>query len=209
MEDLSEIILGICSDTHSQAFPEWPSGSITAVLHAGDVYDAPSLIDDEDDPRTRSWIESIKVPVLAVRGNHDFRDPGGFFKVAEDITGRLHRLGPRLWVAGVGFAAQRYYDLPGESDLAPQCSDLARRATRDVMPKDKLILVTHYPPKLPELPCDDVPAEWTFHCVAELIKQLRPTLVVQGHVHEWFGRQWRSGDSRIISPGAQSRILAL
>ena len=165
MEESREILLGICSDTHGEALPLWNGAKLDAVLHAGDVYDAPTLIEDDNDPIPRQSVESVGVPVLAVRGNHDFRDPARFFQAADDLSGQLRMLLPGLWIAGIGFAPERHYDLPGESDLESQCRNLSRRARREVTQGEKLILLTHYPPKLPELPCDEVPENWTYRCV--------------------------------------------
>ncbi len=80
-------MLGCCSDTHGSSLPRWGEPGIAAVLHAGDVYDAPTLIEDDDDPAARHWAASAGVPVFAVRGNHDYLDPGGFFRAAQDLTG--------------------------------------------------------------------------------------------------------------------------
>lgn len=209
MENPPDNVLGICSDTHGSALPQWNSQQLAAVLHAGDIYDAPSVIEDDDDPAPRQWVESVGVPVFAVRGNHDYRDPGRFFHAADDISGRLRKVFPGLWVAGIGFAPKRYYDLPGESDLEPQCRDLSRQALRQVVRGEKLILLTHYPPKLPELPCGEVSEGWTYRCVADLVDELQPIAVVQGHVHEWFGRQWRRGNLLIVSPGPRAGILSV
>ena len=96
-----------------------------------------------------------------------------------------------------------------ESDLEPQCSDLARMARREMMPQDTLILITHYPPKLPELPCDEVPENWTFHCVAELVARLQPQVIIQGHVHEWFGRRWRRDKTLIFSASPNPDTLVI
>ena len=209
MEKSQDILLGICADTHSAPLPHWTGIEIAAVLHGGDIYDAPSLIEDDDDPIPRQWVESVGVPVLAVRGNHDHQDPGHFFQVADDLSGRLRKLLPGLWVAGIGFAPERYYDLPGETDLEAQCRDLSRQIRRQVMRGETLILLSHYPPKFSELPCEQVPANWTFRCVAQLVEELEPLAIVQGHVHEWIGRQWRRKNVLIVSPGPQVQVLRI
>jgi Icc-related predicted phosphoesterase len=205
MEAARDIVLGICSDTHGGALPRWQGMGISAALHAGDVYDAPSAMEDDRFPT--QWAESLGVPVLAVRGNHDNQDHGRFFRVADDITGRLRKLLPGLWVAGIGFGPKLHFDLPGESDLQPQCNDLVRIARREVMPGESLILLTHYPPNLGELPCEEVPKHGTYRCVADLVEELRPIAVVQGHVHQWFGRQWRWEGMLIVSPGPQGEHI--
>jgi len=204
--------LGICSDTHGD-MPRWEGVALDAVLFAGDVYDAYRHKEAEDCRYLRQWVEARGVPVLAVRGNHDGRDLGGFFQPAEDISGRLYRLGPELWVAGVGWAGKRYDELPGERDLEPQYWDLLRTARRQIRPGERVVLLTHYAPDLPELP--DLPAgearaDWMYHCVADLVEKLHPIAIVQGHIHRWFGRQWRRADgSLIVSPGPVGGVLSI
>src|SRR5207244_1508540 len=95
----------------------------------------------------------------------------------------------RLFVAGIGWAGGRYFETPGEADLAPICDSLARLARRWVMPGDCLILLTHYPALLPELfPWPHRTEGFMFACVRRRIEELGPVAVVQGHVHEMFGR---------------------
>jgi len=212
MAGSEKLKLGICSDTHGD-MPRWDAVTLDAVLFAGDVYDAYRHKAEDDCRYLRQWVEARGVPVLAVRGNHDFGDLGGFFRAAEDISGRLYRLRAGLWVAGVGFASKHHYDLPGQSDLEPQCRDLLRSARRQIMPGERVILLTHYSPDLPDLP--DLPAgearaDWMYRCVADLVEKLHPIAIVQGHVHRWFGRQWRRADgSLIVSPGPIGGVLSI
>ena len=209
MTDTSNILLGCCSDTHGGISPTWHGLSIAGVLHAGDVYDAPTVVPDEDDPIPREWALSAGVPVLAVKGNHDYVDPGKFFRSVNDITGRLHQLDCGLWIGGIGMAPRHFYNVPGDAELEPLCLALSRQIRRSLGPGQKWILLTHYPPKLPELPCDEVPASWTCRCIADLVREHRPAAVVQGHLHEWFGRQWMSGGTLIVSPGPSGGILSV
>ncbi len=206
----TEILLGICSDTHGDQLPQWPGRKLNAVLHAGDIYDAGAVQYGEYYVKPRPWAAALSVQVLAVRGNHDFRDPDGFFKVAEDISGRLYRLADGLWIAGVGFAPEWYCDTPGESDLEPQCHNINRMANRQVMPGEPIILLTHYPPRLAELPCDEASMGCTYQCIADLADRLLPVAIVIGHQHDWFGRQWRRQDGTlIVSPGPRGGLLTI
>jgi Icc-related predicted phosphoesterase len=173
------LAFGICSDTHGDAMPDWGHQPLAAVLHGGDVYDA----DDEFEAISPPRVAPPRIPILAVRGNHDCEDPLGFFTAADDITGGLRLLAGGLWVAGIGFAPTYYYDLPGETDIAPQCQQLLRMARRQVMPGERIILLTHYPPALDVLP----PDRWTYACIAKLVDELQPLAVIQGHVHQWAG----------------------
>lgn len=214
MSDLTTgMKLGIFSDTHGDKVPHWDGLALDAVLFAGDAYDCIRPKEGANSAHLRRLVESCRAPVLAVRGNHDYHDMGGFFQAAEDISGRLYRLWPGLWVAGVGFASKHHYDLPGETDIQPQCRILVRMAQRQVMSGERVILLTHYSPNLPDLP--DLPAgearaDWMYHCLADLVETLHPIAIVQGHVHRWFGRQWRRTDgSLIVSPGPVGGILSI
>lgn len=209
MASMEPIDVGICSDTHGGVLPRWDDRGLVAVLHGGDVYHAPRL-PAADDAQLRLWSQSIGAPVLAVRGNHDHHDPSGFFRTARDLSGSIHQLAPGLWVAGIGWAAPLYFDLPGEHEIALQCGGLMRQIRREVGLHDRLLLLTHYPPRLPELPIESVPHEWCYDCVANLVEEVRPIAVVQGHIHEWFGRQWRRDDGTLlVSPGPTGGILSV
>ncbi|NNM86454.1 MAG: hypothetical protein HKL96_11955 [Phycisphaerales bacterium] len=204
------ITLGICSDTHGEQMPQWPGRKLNAVLHGGDIYHAPALAHGDNYANPRSWAAALGMPVLAVRGNHDYRDPDRFFQVAEDISGSVRNMARGLWVAGVGFAPEWYCDMPGERDLEPQCRSLLRMASRLVMPGQRVILLTHYPPKLPELPCDKLSAGCAYECVADLMEELRPIAIVFGHMHEWFGLRWRRANGTLlVNPGPRGGLLTI
>lgn len=186
-----------CSDTHGEVPPVLDDANATAWLHAGDVADGPSAVEDESDPlddplraAAARWYTTRPVPVFVVRGNHDVTDDLGAFAAATDVTGRVSRLADGLWVAGVGWGGERYFELPLESDLRAACDDVERMARRLVMPRDRVVLLTHYPPRLPGMrSVDRDPPNgglW-YDCVRELAESLRPAAVVQGHVHKWAG----------------------
>ena len=158
------------------------------------------------------WLRQRQVPVLAVRGNHDAADPLEFFTTAQDITGHVVRLADGLFVAGLGWAFERYYQLQTEHALAQCCAQLRRPILRRVMPRDKLIILTHYPPCIPglfsELPSSEGHA---FHCIRDFIEETQPMLVIHGHVHPWAGleRQMRIGahSVRFVAAGPEGTVL--
>ena len=206
-------LVAICSDTHGVPPPHFEAAA--AILHAGDVYDAAAPQAARLAlPELRRWVVMTRVPVFAVRGNHDYADPAGFFAAANDVSGRVCAIAPGLLVAGIGLAAQRYYDLPGEGDLAVVCRSVARQARRLVTAGDRLILLTHYPPRLPQMPAGTPRGSGLiFDCVRELADELRPVVIVQGHVHELFGMEWKASfggrEARIISPGAKGTVIEM
>jgi Icc-related predicted phosphoesterase len=203
----STVELALFADTHGD-FPAW-NRPVTAVLHAGDIYDAPSVIPDEWDAMPGLWIQSLRAPVFAVRGNHDHHDPGRFFSTACDVSGSVRKICPQLYVAGVGLSHRNHFDLPTEQDLGGQCDEVIDAARRMLGPNDRLLLLTHYPPKIPVLPIETVPAAWTFEVIANLVRVLRPVVIVQGHVHEWAGRRWFADDCLIITPQTKGEYLAV
>ena len=54
------------------------------------------------------------------------------------------------------------------------------------MPSDRVVLLTHYPARYPEVheePGDRDGAGVWYDCVRGVVEELRPLVVVQGHVH--------------------------
>ena len=206
--------LGICSDTHGCNAPAFDPAAVSAVLHGGDVYDAAgSRADLARDPM-RAWLQRCAAPVFMVRGNHDYWDHWEWFTRYNDVTGRVQAIAPGLFVAGIGFSARQYYDLPGETDLHPACQDVLRTARRLVGRSDRVVLLTHYPAKLLQIyPADEGGQGWAFECVRELIEELHPIVAVQGHVHEWFGRrhivEMAGKQVLLVHPGPLGGILQI
>ncbi len=122
-------------------------------------------------------------------GNHDTVDEYHAFKRATALDGSIARIAPGLCVAGIGWNGERYFELPLEADLRPICRSVQRQASLKLHSDDKLILLTHYPPRFASL--RDVPGDcdgggiW-YDCVREVVELLKPVAVVQGHVHKWF-----------------------
>jgi Icc-related predicted phosphoesterase len=214
MKEARTILLGVCSDTHGYLAPTFDAASVSAVLHAGDLYDAaesrPELSRDPMGP----WLAACTVPVFLVRGNHDYWDRLEIFERHEDVTGRIVPIAPGLFVAGVGFAPREFYDLPGETDLKPICRDVLRLARRMIGTSDKVVLLTHYPANLPGVYSEHEASEGeAFDCVRELIEELGPIAVIQGHVHEWFGQthvvQMSGRPVLLVNPGPLGGVLQI
>ena len=211
-----------CSDTHDRLPPDLAEAGATAWLHAGDVYEAPDLVEaipglsDNDHPDVDAWARRRSVPVYTVKGNHDYADPFGFFTAQRDITGRVVRLADGLLLAGVGWAGVRSVEPPLDGELAEVCAevggavDLARREG------DRVVLLTHYPPRSPGLFPDDQwgrQSDFCFPCVTELVKAIEPVLVIQGHIHRWAGMtatlQMGERSTLVVSPGPAGMVIEL
>jgi Icc-related predicted phosphoesterase len=217
------------SDTHDRLPPVIDQPGVVAVLHAGDfcsgenqeaIRRAGSNAQDMREwvfghrHRVRQWLDQCRVPIYAVRGNHDVADTWGFFAAANDVTGRVMELVPGLFIAGIGWIGERYYDLPLERDLDLVCQAIWRQAMRQVGHDDRLILLTHYPGRLPPAGQGPTPPpDAAFHCIAQLIETLHPEAVVQGHVHSLSGRSWwhplASGKTLVVNPGSTGGLLTV
>ena len=194
-----------------------------AWLHAGDANNGPTAVGDGSDPfadplrrNAAQWFASRSVPLFVVRGNHDGVDDLRAFGSGADLTGRVLQVAPRLYVAGIGWHGERYYELPYERDLAPVCESVLRQARRLVMPRDRLVLLTHYPARYTQVRTvegdRDGAGVW-YDCVRNVVEQLRPLAVVQGHVHRWARTSFTTvagdGNVLVLFPGPGGAVLTV
>jgi Icc-related predicted phosphoesterase len=140
-----------------------------------------------------------------VHGNHDCEDPEAIFS-KHGITGSIKQLADDVFVVGLGWHGQYYYDLPREMDLKNVASSLARQAISHVPNGSRIIILTHYPALMPEIfRYHGNPEGWMFQSVTDLIRVLSPLMVVQGHVHELFGTACKyklhNGETTVVNPG--------
>ena len=200
------------SDTHQAPMPIC-APEPDAWLFAGDLYNRPSrhILSEADvtfAAETRLWSTSRAASVFAVRGNHDTNDRADFFESCNDLSlGDVRKLDDGLYVAGLGWAGDRYFELPTETELVERCLRLENKAS---LLEGRFILLTHYPPfdarTQPAKLFDD---GFFFKCIFELIKALKPIVVVAGHIHDHFGACLEMGGSRVVFPGPVGKWLSI
>lgn len=210
-----------CSDTHGEQPPTLDEAGATAWLHAGDLCNGSQIVETVDDPASdyllapvAHWFRDRRIAVHLVRGNHDVSDVYHALKNCGDLSGRIVKVAERLFIAGIGWCGERHYELPMESDLAPVCDSILRQAARMVFAEDRLILLTHYPPRFVGTQVvendHDGGGIW-YDCVRLLVDQLQPLAVVQGHNHRWVGAVHRvaltSKETLIVNPGPAGGVL--
>ena len=212
-----------CSDTLGAPPPALDETGAVAWLHAGDANNGPTAVGDGSDPladplraEAARWFIDRPIPLWVVKGNHDGIDDLNAFAASRDLTGRVVRVAPRLLVAGIGWHGERYFELPFEADLAKACESVARQARRLVMPDDRLILLTHYPARYPEVrevEGDRDGAGVWYNCVRDVIEEFRPLVVVQGHVHRWAGTAFTAAvrDRQVLAlfPGPTGAVVTV
>lgn len=183
-----------CSDTHAKTPPPLDETDVTAWLHAGDVYShghfAKGTKTSPAIERLSLWMSERKIPVYAVKGNHDCSFDVPFFNAAENMTKRCKPIAPHLFLYGLGWHGSAYFDLPTESNMRNVIEEAKREWILRSMPSDKVIILSHYPFWSPTLySFNSNPEGWMFQCIRELMDEIKPLAIIQGHVHELMGRQ--------------------
>ena len=200
------------ADVHSGVLPA--ASDLDGWLFAGDLYGRPTGDDLSLAGRfageAGDWIASRRKPVFSVRGNHDFKDAGGFFRRSSEVTwGQVLPAGPSLVVAGIGWHGDRCYDLPWVGHLSKYCSRVEDECEK-LPAGTRVILLSHYPARLPGLAPDGCQGEgMAFDCIRALIEAIRPIAVVQGHVHESFGRCVNHAGCPLVCPGPKGGVLTV
>jgi predicted phosphodiesterase len=199
--------IGICSDTHGEPLPEFPT-DCEIILHAGDLYDFDDL---HDSIKATKIVEQVTTrKVVFVRGNHDITDRMKIMATC-DISGKLARLG-NIWVVGLGLGCGHRDGrkievmIPTEGGLIGICSQLLGLATENMKDGDSSILLTHYPARLPG---EKVNEGFYFDCVFKVCQALRPLVVVQGHTHRDFGKVIEYDGMTFVWPGPAGKVLEL
>ena len=214
-----------CSDTHGEAPPPLDDATASAWLHAGDLYEGPTIVGRGDDAPPlpgdpiagafTDWVKARRAPVYAVHGNHDCADPYGWFASVDAVDGRVIRLAENLLLVGIGWHGEVYVEMPREEDLEAVCRQAVRQLHRLARFGDCIVLLTHYPPALAGLfppPREVVGPDGASRSIAQLVHDFRPVLVVQGHEHTWAGLVGRFGlgdgtETLVINPGRQGMAV--
>jgi Icc-related predicted phosphoesterase len=115
---------------------------------------------------------------------------------------------------GIGWSGGMYYDLPTEYDIEKVIESARRELILKSKTGDVFIILTHYPPWIPLFyPHSNNPAGWMFSCIQKLMDEIKPMVVLQGHVHELAGNQfiYNGADFKtlVVSPGPDGGILSI
>lgn len=207
--------LFLCSDTHGANPPDLQDPDAVAWLHAGDVYHQGSASKEAKAHRfgnLTNWISAQSLPVYAVHGNHDCYFDMPFFQKAERVSGRCIEIAPDLLLAGFGWHGSEFYDLPLERDMQKVCAEVKREWLMRSMPNHKLIFLSHYPPWVPEFYPIENPKNY-YTCLRELVDELKPIAVVQGHEHQQFKKVFNyekdGHKSLFVYPGNFGGVLEI
>lgn len=144
----------------------------------------------------------LNKPMLIIHGNHEFeeqmRELSKEFPWLVYIHKGSYQLGEYCFLGygGGGFSSE---DLEYEKTI--------KRFKKTLKKDAKLIIVTHGPPYGTK--CDLLPYQGYRGCktYTEVDKELRPILHICGHLHETASMRDRIGDTLVINPGAEGKII--
>jgi predicted phosphodiesterase len=194
--------IGILSDNHGSPFPTL--GQLDLLLHAGDFY-------GHEKNRFGQWEKIIPsdfeypCSTLAVRGNHDVADPVNFFNSPRDISGQCQKVAPGLFVVGVGWHGEQFYDIPSERDIQAVCTQALEDCRLKMNSGDQVILLSHYGVITPpEVAGQSIGVYAALNQMATILK---PVLIIQGHLHEWAGKSCVWNGATLICAGPQATVI--
>jgi len=184
------------ADTHSYGPPNL-EGPFDAWLHAGDIYDG------RKKSFHKGWFDIEKLYI--VHGNHDCNDHHGIFK-KYSATGLVTPLAPKLFLVGIGWTGEQYFELPTEECLAKCCQEVLRQCMFKMKNGDQSIVLTHYCALNGAIYCKN-PLGWFSSNINSVIDAIRPLVVIQGHKHSLAGKVWRYNNTIYINPGNKGMCL--
>jgi len=151
-----------------------------------------------------SKLKKLNKPMLIIHGNHEseeqIKEISKDFKWIVNLHKGSYQLGDYCFFGygGGGFAMQ---DIEYEQ--------VAQKFKKTLNKKIKVVIVTHGPPYGTK--CDLLPYQGYRGCrsYTKIDKDIKPVLHVCGHLHETACVRDRIGDTLVINPGAEGKIIRL
>lgn len=171
---------------------------IDLVICAGDMTTFENKLDSVLD-----GMDGLGVPVLIVHGNHEDEEKTKLYCEMFDNLEFIH--GKTKDVKGVLFMG---WGGGGFSASDKEFVRITKRFKKKMKKGKTSVLVLHAPPyntKLDELD-NGHHGNWDYR---KFIDEAQPDVVVCGHFHENAGKEETIGNSRIINPGPEGKILIL
>jgi Icc-related predicted phosphoesterase len=207
------------TDTHGKAPPSIPPKT-DLVLHAGDFYnrlggnikglskmDSQKVLNNEQS--LTKWYKSLKCPANFVKGNHDTFDP---YQITSknDATGFVSQIAPKLFLIGLGWSGNVFYELPTNDIMNKICADVLRQCCFKMKDGDMSIVLTHYAPLVPPLTGEPGNKEgWAFQSIRDVLNSVKPILCVCGHLHDVLGTKFYYNNTLIDFPGKEGSFYEL
>ena len=148
-------------------------------------------------------LAGCKKTIFMIHGNHEegmeLKEMSKY-KNMFFLHNKMVKLKENLYIFGFGGGGFSYTDEQLEK-LIPKIKEKLKK-------DDKLILVTHQPPYKTEL---DIVASGHVGSmtIRKFISEVKPIIALSGHIHECFGVHDKIGNSILINPSDEGRIIEL
>lgn len=151
----------------------------------------------------------LNIPFLIIPGNHETPEEikvyGREVKSLKDIHLKHFIIGSYFFLGcgGGGFTEHHAEFEQSEKKFAEAIKKLKVQDH-----KYKIILVTHQPPYKTKL--DKIYGEYSgSKSIRKFIEKFQPSLCISGHIHENEGKEDEIGETIIINPGPEGKIIEI
>ena len=142
--------------------------------------------------------------VLLIHGNHETMDEMkrriSKFDFIEFIHSGSYRLGNYVFFG---------YGGGGFSKTEKVLEKIIKKFKKTLKKGDKVVFVSHAPPI--NTKCDFIPGHGHAgsDSVRKFIEIIKPWYNINGHIHETFSRRDKIGDTIVINPGPEGKLLRI
>jgi Icc-related predicted phosphoesterase len=142
--------------------------------------------------------------VLLIHGNHEIsseiKREVSNFKFIKFIHKKIHRLDKYVFFG---------YGGGGFSKTDKTLERIMKKFKKNLKKGDKVIFVSHTPPSYTK--CDIIQGYGYVgsDSVRNFIEVIKPLYNINGHIHETFSRRDKIGETIIINPGPEGKILRI
>ncbi len=149
-------------------------------------------------------LSKIKKIILMINGNHESDT---------ELKEKCKQYSNLIFIHNASYEVDNYvffgYGGGGFSFEDDGFVNAAKRFKKTIKKNQKIILVTHAPPFNTRL--DEVPFSGHVGCksIRDFIDDVKPILHISGHLHENFHVKQKVGETVLINPGPDGKIIHL
>lgn len=149
-------------------------------------------------------LKKLNKPLLIIHGNHESEEQ--MREIAKEFPWVLYIHKGSYQLGNYYFFG---YGGGGFSIEDPQYEKVVKKFKKTLKKDAKLVIITHGPPYGTK--CDFLPHQGHRGCktYTEIDKELKPILHICGHLHETASIRDAIGDTLVINPGAEGKILRI
>lgn len=149
-------------------------------------------------------IEKINIPMILIHGNHEVDSEVRKIVKNYDYVKFVHKNGYRF---------ENYlfigYGGGGFSLIYPEFEQFIPKVKDKLKEEDNIILLVHAPPYGTKLDLLPYFGHVGSKSATKAIKELKPKLVLCGHLHENFKKMDKIGQTLIVNPGPDGMIVEI